>query len=252
MRILISNDDGYNAPGLESLVQALKDLGEIVVVAPETNCSGASNSLTLNRPLYVRQAANGFYFVNGTPSDCVHVALTGLLDWRPDLIVSGINNGANMGEDTLYSGTVAAATEGHLFGLPGMAFSLARKGWEHLDTAVAVARALVERHVRQPLPENTLLNVNVPAVDPSALQGTRVTRLGKRHPSEPVIKSHTPYGDPVYWIGPAGSVSDAGQDTDFGAIDACFVSITPLKFDLTHHDQLPGVRAWVQAADGRA
>jgi len=260
MRILISNDDGYNAPGLEALVCTLQDLGELVVVAPETNCSGASNSLTLNRPLSVRQAANGFYFVNGTPSDCVHVALTGLLDWRPDLIVSGINNGANMGEDTLYSGTVAAATEGHLFGLPGMAFSLARKGWEHLDTAVKVARTLVEHHILQPLPENTLLNVNIPAVARDALRGMRVTRLGKRHPSEPVIKSQTPYGDPVYWIGPVGSVSDAGQDTDFGAIEDACVSMTPLKFDLTHHAQLPAVRGWAQAfaqvpeqtLDGRA
>jgi len=249
MRILISNDDGYNAPGLEALAQALQALGELVVVAPETNCSGASNSLTLNRPLSVRQAANGFYFVNGTPSDCVHVALTGLLDWRPDLIVSGINNGANMGEDTLYSGTVAAATEGHLFGLPGMAFSLVRKGWEHLDTAAKVARELVARHALAPLPGNTLLNVNIPAVDRSALQGMRVTRLGKRHPSEPVVKSRTPYGDPVYWIGPVGSVSDAGQDTDFGAIEALAVSITPLKFDLTHYDQLAAVRAWAQTAD---
>jgi len=249
MRILISNDDGYNAPGLQALVQALKDLGELVVVAPETNCSGASNSLTLNRPLSVRQAANGFYFVNGTPSDCVHVALTGLLSWRPDLIVSGINNGANMGEDTLYSGTVAAATEGHLFGLPGMAFSLVEKGWAHLDTAARVARELVERHLSAPLPGNTLLNVNVPAVDASALQGTRVTRLGKRHPSKPVIKSQTPYGDTVYWIGPVGSVSDAGQDTDFGAIEALAVSITPLKFDLTHYEQLAAVRAWAQPLD---
>jgi len=258
MRILISNDDGYNAPGLEALAHALQDLGELVVVAPQNNCSGASNSLTLDRPLSVRQASNGFYFVNGTPSDCVHVALTGLLDWRPDLIVSGINNGANMGEDTLYSGTVAAATEGHLFGLPGMAFSLVRKGWEHLETAVTVARDLVQRHIQQPLPDNTLLNVNIPAVDVSALQGMRVTRLGKRHPSEPVVKSHTPYGDPIYWIGPVGSVSDAGQDTDFGAIDAGCVSMTPLKFDLTHYAQLSAVRTWAQAlapehtADGRA
>jgi len=249
MRILISNDDGYNAPGIEALVQTLEGLGELTVVAPETNCSGASNSLTLNRPLSVRQAANGFYFINGTPSDCVHIALTGLLDWRPDLIVSGINNGANMGEDTLYSGTVAAATEGYLFGIPSMAFSLARKGWEHLDSAAKVARTLVERHIKQPLPGNTLLNVNVPTAPHSALEGIRVTRLGKRHPSEPVIKSRTPYGDPVYWIGPAGSVSDTGQDTDFEAIAQRYVSITPLKFDLTHHEALPSLRSWVQAFD---
>jgi len=247
MRILISNDDGYNAPGIEALVDVLQDLAELVVVAPESNCSGASNSLTLSRPLSARRASNGFYFVNGTPSDCVHVALTGLLDWRPDLIVSGINNGANMGGDTLYSGTVAAATEGHLFGLPAMAFSLVRKGWDHLDTAAKVARELVQRHLRQPLASHTLLNVNVPNAPYDALQGMRVTRLGKRHPSEPVIKAQTPYGDSVYWIGRMGRAADAGQDTDFGAIEARCVSITPLKFDLTNHEQLADVRTWADA-----
>ena len=202
MRILVSNDDGYNAAGIEALHQALQGLGELTVIAPETNCSGASNSLTLNRPLSVRQASNGFYYVNGTPSDCVHVALTGLLDFRPDLVVSGINNGANMGDDTLYSGTVAAAMEGHLFGIPAIAFSLIERGWPHLDSAARIAREVVERCRRQPLAPNTLLNVNIPAVPYDALKGLRVTRLGKRHPSEPVIKSRTPYGDPVYWIGP--------------------------------------------------
>jgi len=244
MRILVSNDDGYNAEGLESLVAALKGLGELTVVAPETNCSGASNSLTLNRPLSVRQAANGFYFVNGTPSDCVHIALTGLLDFRPDLVVSGINNGANMGDDTLYSGTVAAATEGYLFGIPAIAFSLVKRGWEHLDSAARVAREVVERQIAEPLAGNTLLNVNIPAVSYEALQGFTVTRLGKRHPSEPVVKSSTPYGDPVYWIGPVGLVSDSAADTDFGAIERHAVSITPLRLDLTHYEQLPGLKAW--------
>jgi len=243
MRILVSNDDGYNAPGVEALVEALQGLGELTVVAPETNCSGASNSLTLNRPLSVRQAHNGFYFINGTPSDCVHVALTGLLDFRPDLVVSGINNGANLGEDTLYSGTVAAATEGYLFGIPSIAFSLVRKGWEHLDAAAAVARQVVQRHIEQPM-GNVLLNVNIPAVRHDAIQGCRVTRLGRRHPSEPVVKSTTPYGDPVYWIGPVGLVSDAAPDTDFGAIEQNTVSITPLRLDLTHYDQLQQVAAW--------
>jgi len=227
MRILISNDDGYNAPGIEALFAALQGLGELVVVAPE--------------------AANGFYFVNGTPSDCVHIALTGLLpDWRPDLVVSGINNGANLGEDTLYSGTVAAATEGYLCGLPAMAFSLVQKGWEHLDTAARVARELVERHQRQALDRHTLLNVNIPNVSYEDLRGLRVTRLGKRHPSEPVIQSETPYGDPVYWIGRMGKASDAGEDTDFGAVEAQCVAITPLKFDLTHHAQLAQVQAWAE------
>jgi 5'-nucleotidase len=244
MRILVANDDGYTAPGLDALVLALKGLGELTVVAPETNCSGSSNSLTLNRPLSVRQAANGYFYVNGTPSDCVHIALTGLLDFRPDLVVSGINNGANMGDDTLYSGTVAAATEGYLFGIPAIAFSLVEKGWQHLDTASRIARQLVEQHIASPLGDNVLLNVNIPAVPYEALQGMHVTRLGKRHPSEPVVKSSTPYGDPVYWIGPVGRVSDSAADTDFGVIARHAVSITPLRLDLTHHEQLPHVRDW--------
>ncbi len=247
MRILVSNDDGYNAPGIEALVGALKGLGELTIVAPETNCSGASNSLTLNRPLSVRQAPNGYYFVNGTPSDCVHIALTGLLDFRPDLVVSGINNGANMGDDTLYSGTVAAATEGYLFGIPAIAFSLVKKGWEHVDAAAQVARQIVELQIAQPLGKNTLLNVNIPAVPFEAMQGIQVTRLGKRHPSEPVVKSSTPYGDPVYWIGPVGMVSDSATDTDFGAIERQAVSVTPLRLDLTHYEQLREVKSWADS-----
>lgn len=244
MRILVSNDDGYNAPGIEALYNALKGLGELTVVAPETNCSGASNSLTLNRPMSVRQAPNGFFYVNGTPSDCVHIALTGLLDFRPDLVVSGINNGANMGDDTLYSGTVAAATEGYLFGIPSIAFSLTERGWQHLDTAAYVARQIVERHAAQPLGRTMLLNVNIPPVPRESLNGLKVTRLGKRHPSEPVVRSSTPYGEPVYWIGPAGGASDFAEDTDFGAIERSMVSITPLRLDLTHYEQLPQVGQW--------
>jgi 5'-nucleotidase len=228
------------------LVRALDGLGDITVVAPETNCSGSSNSLTLNRPLSVRQASNGFHYVNGTPSDCVHIALTGLLDFRPDLVVSGINNGANMGEDTLYSGTVAAATEGYLFGIPSIAFSLVRKGWENIQDAARVARNVVERQAKQPLAAHFLLNVNIPALPYDAIQEIRVTRLGKRHPSEPVVKSSTPYGDPVYWIGPVGSVSDSAADTDFGAIEQNAVSMTPLRFDLTHYDQLDLLRGWAE------
>lgn len=244
MRILVSNDDGYNAPGLEALVSALNGLAEITVVAPETNCSGSSNSLTLNRPLWAHTASNGFHYVNGTPSDCVHIALTGMLDFRPDLIVSGINNGANMGDDTLYSGTVAAATEGYLFGIPAIAFSLVDRGWKHLDAAARVARTVVERQIAGPLEAPVLLNVNIPAVPYDAMAGMRVTRLGKRHPSQPVVKSTTPYGEPVYWIGPVGLVSDASPDTDFGAVDQHFVSITPLRFDLTHYEQLPDIQQW--------
>jgi len=247
MHILISNDDGYAAPGLQALVDALQGLGEITVVAPETNHSGASNSLTLNRPLSVRQAHNGFYCVNGTPSDCVHVALTGLLDVRPDLVVAGINNGANLGEDTLYSGTVAAASEGVLFGIPAIAFSLTQKGWEHLDAATAIARELVERQIREPLAAPVLLNVNVPNRARPTILGVEVTRLGKRHPSEPVVRTTTPYGDPVYWIGPVGHARDAEPGTDFHAIQEGRVSVTPLRLDLTHHEQLAHVRDWAKA-----
>jgi 5'-nucleotidase len=244
MLILVSNDDGYFAPGLAALVDALRPLAELIVVAPETNRSGSSNSLTLDRPLSVRKAASGFMYVNGTPSDCVHVALTGLLDRRPDLIVSGINDGQNMGEDTLYSGTVAAATEGYLFGIPSIAFSQVQKGWTHLDAAAAVARRVVDQFVANPLPSPVLLNVNIPNRPLTELLPPRVTRLGKRHPSEPVVKSATPYGEPVYWIGPAGKAADATPGTDFHACAEGAVSITPLRFDLTHAEQMPAVRDW--------
>jgi len=246
MRILVSNDDGYFAPGLETLVAALSGLGEITVVAPETNHSGASNSLTLNRPLSLRQIRAGFYCVNGTPSDCVHVALTGLLDARPDLVVSGINNGANMGDDTLYSGTVAAATEGYLFGIPAIAFSLVEKNWDHLDAAGTVVRDIVQRQLVEPLDAPVLLNVNIPNRARTAMLGMEVTRLGKRHPSEPVVRTTTPYGETVYWIGRAGNAMDAEPGTDFYAIQQGKVSITPLRLDLTHHAQLDVVRRWAQ------
>lgn len=244
MRILVSNDDGYSASGLEALVKALQGLGDITVVAPETNHSGASNSLTLNRPLTVRTAANGFVYVNGTPSDCVHVALTALMDERPDLIVSGINNGANMGDDTLYSGTVAAAAEGYLFGIPSIAFSLVEKGWAHLDSAAQVARQVVERQILQPISTPVLLNVNIPNLPFEAIGGMQVTRLGKRHHSQPVVRTTTPYGEAVYWIGPVGLVADASPGTDFDAIAQGKVSLTPLRLDLTQHNQLDAIRDW--------
>jgi 5'-nucleotidase len=246
MHILVSNDDGYSAPGLEALADALRDLATITVVAPETNHSGASNSLTLNRPLSVRVAANGFYCVNGTPTDCVHVAITGigLAHGRPDLVVSGINNGANMGGDTLYSGTVAAATEGYMYGIPAIAFSLAEKGWKHLDAAAEMARRVVQRQLQQPLAPPILLNVNIPNLPLTEQQGWRVTRLGTRHASEPVIETKTPYGDTVYWIGQVGLVSDATEGTDFHAVEQGAVSITPLRLDLTHHARLADVQQW--------
>jgi 5'-nucleotidase len=246
MRILISNDDGYSASGLEALVEALRGLGELTVVPPEVNHSGASNSLTVNRPLSVRTAANGFVYINGTPSDCVHIALTGkIVQERPDLVVAGINDGANMGDDTLYSGTVAAATEAYLFGIPAIAFSLVDKGWRHLESAARVARQVVERQLAAPLVAPVLLNVNIPNRPFDNLRGIEVTRLGKRHPAEPVVASFTPYGEPVYWIGPAGLALDGAAGTDFYAIEQGSVSITPLQVDLTHHGQLSQVRTWI-------
>ncbi len=247
MHILVSNDDGYTATGLEALVDALKDLGTLTVVAPEVNHSGASNSLTLNRPLTLRQSSNGFYCVNGTPSDCVHVALTGLLDRKPDLVVSGINNGANMGGDTLYSGTVAAATEGYLFGIPSIAFSLVDKGWAHIDDAARVARDIVMRHQRDPLAASVLLNVNIPNQHYSAMAAPRVARLGKRHASEPVVRSTTPYGDTVYWIGAMGAADDAGEGTDFHTVASGAPSMTPLHLDLTDHSRLASIAGWAES-----
>ncbi len=237
MKILVSNDDGYLAPGIIALADALRPLADVVVVAPDSNRSGSSNSLTLDRPLSVQRAANGFYFVNGTPSDCVHVALTGGLSFKPDLIVSGINQGQNMGDDTLYSGTVAAATEGFLFGIPAIAFSQVEKGWEHVDSAARIAREFVERDFSV-LQKPYLLNVNIPNLPYEEIRGIRATRLGKRHESEPVIKSLDPHGREIFWIGPAGKAKDAGEGTDFHAVAQGYVSVTPLQIDLTHNAQL--------------
>jgi 5'-nucleotidase len=237
MRILISNDDGYLAPGINALAEALASVADIVVVAPDSNRSGASNSLSLDRPLSVQQAANGFYFVNGTPTDCVHVALTGILDYRPDLVVSGINNGPNMGDDTLYSGTVAAATEAYLFGIPAIAFSQAEHGWTHVDAAARAARELVLRRFDE-LGSPWLLNVNIPNLPYEQLGPLTPTRLGRRHQSEGVIRARDPRGREIFWIGPPGSTRDAGEGTDFHATLQGQVSITPLQVDLTHKTQL--------------
>jgi len=239
MRILIANDDGYLAPGLAALVEACQGLGEIDVIAPEQNASGTSNALTLTRPLSVfeARAIHGcrVRVVNGTPSDCVHVALTGLLDYRPDLVLSGINNGANMGDDTLYSGTVAAATEGFLFGISAVAFSQVVKGWGELDAAAATARSIVDAVLAAPPPGPWLLNVNIPnRADASTLPRV-VTRLGRRHAAEPVIRQINPRGEAIYWIGPAGDAREAGEGTDFHATASGCVSITPLQVDLTDH-----------------
>ncbi|MBB5367163.1 MULTISPECIES: 5'/3'-nucleotidase SurE [unclassified Janthinobacterium] len=237
MRILISNDDGYLAPGLQALADALAVIAEVVVVAPDSNRSGASNSLSLDRPLSLHKAANGFYYVNGTPTDCVHVALTGLMQERPDLVVSGINNGPNMGDDTLYSGTVAAATEGYLFGIPAIAFSQAEYGWANLDAAARVAREIVERRFDD-LQKPYLLNVNIPAIPYEQLRGTVATRLGRRHSSEPVIRALDPRGREIFWIGPVGVAREGGPGTDFHAVAQGQVSITPLQIDLTHRTEL--------------
>jgi 5'-nucleotidase len=241
MKILVSNDDGYLAPGIIALADALRPIAEIVVVAPDSNRSGSSNSLTLDRPLSVYRADNGFYFVNGTPSDCVHVALTGGLAFKPDLVVSGINQGQNMGDDTLYSGTVAAATEGFLFGIPAIAFSQADKGWANVDAAARIAREFVERDFHM-LQKPYLLNVNIPNLSYEEIKGIRATRLGKRHESEAVIRTQDPHGREIFWIGPAGKAKDSGEGTDFHAVANGFVSVTPLQIDLTHTAQLDVLR----------
>ena len=245
MRILVSNDDGYFSPGITLLAEALRRFGEVTVVAPERDRSGASNSLTLDRPLSVRRAANGFFFVNGTPTDCVHIAVTGLLDFTPDVVVSGVNLGPNMGDDTIYSGTVAAAAEGYLLGVPSLAISLGSKEGRHFETAVGVALEMLERLRRAPVSEPVLFNVNVPDVPAAELRGTEVTRLGRRHKAEPVVKIQTPRGETAYWIGPAGGAADAGPGTDFFAVENRRVSVTPLRLDLTYGAQLALAKEWL-------
>lgn len=245
MRILVSNDDGYQAPGLLRLVGALSELAEITVVAPDRDRSGASNSLSLKNPLYVTRHDNGFYSVEGTPTDCVHLAITGLLDQEPDMVISGINNGPNMGDDVIYSGTVAAAMEGRFLGLPSVAISQASFHPQHFDTAARVAVWLVRRLRERPLPPNTILNLNVPDLPWDQLAGFQVTRLGHRHKSESVVKSTDPRGRPIYWIGPAGPEQDAGPGTDFHAVRANFVSMTPLQVDLTRHGALDSLTEWL-------
>jgi 5'-nucleotidase len=243
MKILLSNDDGYQAPGIVALYEAIKDLGDVEVVAPEHNNSAKSNALTLYSPLYVHLAGNGFRYVNGTPADCVHVALTGLLGYRPDLVVSGINNGANMGDDTIYSGTVGAAMEGFLFGIPAIAFSQTQKGWAHLDDAARKARELVAQlaaaHDAADAP--WLLNVNIPNLPFEELKPFKVCRLGRRHAAEKVIGQPSPHGDMMYWIGGAGAAKDDAEGTDFHATAQGHISVTPLKVDLTDHD---GLQRW--------
>lgn len=245
MNILICNDDGYQAPGLVALYEALKDLGHVEVVAPEQNNSAKSNALTLHSPLYVYQGLNGFRYVNGTPADCVHIALTGLLGYKPDLVVSGINDGANMGDDTIYSGTVGAAMEGYLFGIPAIAFSQVEKGWAHLDAAAVTARTLIQQLSQDGLTGASpwLLNVNIPSRPLDQIKDVRVTRLGRRHAAERVITQVNPRGQTMYWIGSAGQAKDDSDGTDFHATFQGHLSVTPLHVDLTEHAELS---AWDQ------
>ena len=245
MKILVSNDDGYLAKGINVLAEALATVAEVVVLAPEINHSGASNSLTLHSPLRVRKVGENRYYVNGTPSDCVHVAITGFLEDEPDMVVSGINHGANLGDDVIYSGTVAAATEGRFLGLPAIAVSLAGGQCQHFDTAARVAKELVSKLKVTPLSSDLILNVNVPDIPYEQLAGIRAARLGFRHRSEHVIRSKDPHGRNIYWIGPAGKGQDNGPDTDFAAIESGAVAVTPLKVDLTRHEAVPDLAEWL-------
>jgi 5'-nucleotidase len=245
MKILISNDDGYQSTGIKTLADALAAIADIHVVAPDRDRSGASNSLTLDSPIRARDAGNGYTSVDGTPTDCVHLAITGLLQHEPDMVVAGINAGANLGDDVLYSGTVAAAMEGRFLGLPALAISLVGDRHEHFDTAARVAVELVQRVMSGSLPADTILNVNVPDLPWDALAGMQATRLGHRHKSEPVVKMQDPRGRPVFWVGPAGSEQDAGPGTDFHAVRSGHVSITPLDVDLTRYEAIDTLAGWL-------
>ncbi len=246
MQILLSNDDGYFAPGLAVLAATLSQHGhEITVVAPERDRSGASNSLTLDRPLMVRKTPSGFHYVNGTPTDCVHLAVTGLLPGLPDMVISGINHGANMGDDTVYSGTVAAATEGFLLGIPSVAVSLANIQQENFQAAADFVAGLAARFAADPVPEHVLLNVNVPDLPADQIQGVEVTRLGRRHKAQDTVKTINPRNQTMYWVGAAGAAQDAGPGTDFHAIANGCISLTPLQLDLTRYAQMGLIEDWL-------
>jgi 5'-nucleotidase len=251
MRILVSNDDGIHAPGIQCLARHLRTVADVCVVAPDRDRSGASNSLTLVHPLRAQELDNGDMGVDGTPTDCVHLAITGLLDREPDLVISGINAGANMGDDVLYSGTVAAAMEGRFLGLPAIAVSLVGPRLQHYDAAARVVLNLLDRLHRVPLPAATILNVNVPDLPFDEIRGVQATRLGHRHKSEPVVKASDPRGRPIYWVGPSGPEQDAGPGTDFFAVREGFVSVTPIQVDLTQFEAIDTVGRWLEGeADG--
>ncbi|MEM9058311.1 MAG: 5'/3'-nucleotidase SurE [Pseudomonadota bacterium] len=245
MHILVSNDDGYHARGIRALADALRSVATVTVVAPDRNRSGASNSLTLDAPLRVRRVGDAEHCVTGTPTDCVHLAITGLLDSEPDMVISGINHGANLGDDVLYSGTVAAAMEGRFLGLPAVALSLASERCRDFNAAARVACELVERLAKNPLPADTILNVNVPDGPFEALKGMQATRLGHRHKAEPIIRERDPRGLPIYWVGPAGPGEDSGPGTDFNAVREGYVALTPLRVDLTRFDAIDTVAGWL-------
>ncbi len=245
IRILLSNDDGVHAEGIRTLANVLQDIAEVIIVAPDRNRSGASNSLTLEQPLRVTQIEPNVYSVQGTPTDCVHFALNELLkDNLPDLVLSGINHGANLGDDVLYSGTVAAAMEGHFLGVQSLAFSLVGK--RHFHVAAKIVKQIVMQHLRRPIPTNRLLNINIPDLEEGSVQGTRVTRLGARHHAEAMIKQKDPRGHDIYWLGPPGKEQDAGEGTDFFAIEKGYVSVTPLQVDLTAHESLRSMDNWLK------
>jgi 5'-nucleotidase len=247
MKILVSNDDGVHAPGIHALAKEIASIGDIVVVAPDRNRSGASHSLTLTRPLQIRQLDNGYYSVDGTPTDCVHLALTGFLEMSMDVVVSGINQGANLGDDVHYSGTVAAAMEGRYLGFPALAFSIVGDNIKHYDTAAIIARQLVLNLHTTMLPSQTILNVNIPDLPIAEIKGLHVTRLGTRHGAEPTIKDYDPRGRPIYWIGPPGLAADAGPGTDFYAVSQGFVSITPLHIDMTQYKVFDKLSNWINS-----
>lgn len=245
INILVSNDDGVTAPGIKALAAELTKIANVLVVAPDRNCSAASNSLTLTNPLRINNLENGAIAVNGTPSDCVHLAIRELCPVEPDIVVSGINAGANMGDDTLYSGTVAAAMEGRFLGLPAIAVSLVGKELRHYDSAAIYAAKIVQGLLEHPINNDQILNVNVPDLPLEQIKGMRITRLGSRHKAEGMIKTQDPAGRDIYWLGPPGKEQDASADTDFGTVEQGYVSITPLTVDLTAYDQLADLEHWI-------
>lgn len=246
MKLLLSNDDGVHAEGLAVLQQVLSDSHDVTVIAPDRNCSGFSNALSLRTPLRMEQMKNGFYALNGTPSDCVHLGVNAFFEDDPDLVVSGINHGPNLGDDVIYSGTVAAATEGRYMGHPAIAVSLVCKEGQHFDTAAKLVRELIGHLVNHPLPRDQILNVNVPDLPLSEIKGFKVTRLGRRHRAESMVKSTDPVGREIFWYGKLGDEADAGPGTDFHAVAEGYCSVTPITVDMTDHQSIESMKQWIE------